>query len=63
MLTLTFKKIYPHFCYLAIVLVISCSFKLKVTLTVNDLPANSAETKTLRIELVRINPLDYEKGR
>lgn len=63
---MNFKKIYPLFCGVTIVLVIICSFKLKVTQTVNNLSANSvetAETKTFLIELVHINPLDYEKGR
>ncbi|TAF63565.1 MAG: hypothetical protein EAZ55_13315 [Cytophagales bacterium] len=63
---MNFKKIHPLFCGVAIVLVIICSFKLKVTQTINNLPANcaeTAETKTFFIELVHINPLDYEKGR
>ena len=63
---MNFKKIYPLFCGVAIGLVIICSFKLKVTQTVNNLSANSAETveiKTILIEFVHIKPLDYEKGR
>ena len=58
---MNFKKIYPLICGVAIVLVIICSFQLKVTQTVNS--AANAETKTFLIELVHTNPLDYEKGR
>jgi len=63
---MNFKKIYPLFCGVAIGLVIICSFKLKVTQTVSNLSANSAETveiKTFLIEFVHIKPLNYEKGR
>jgi hypothetical protein len=58
-----FKKIYPLFCVAAIVLFIICSFKIKITQTVSNLSANSAETKIFLIELVNINPLAYEQGR
>jgi hypothetical protein len=63
---MNFKKIYPLFCGVAIALFIICPFKIKVTQTVNNLSASSAETaetKTFLIELVHINPIDYEKGR
>lgn len=63
---MNFKKIYPLFCGVSIMLVIICSFKIKITQTVNNLSTNSAETaetKTFFIELVHINPLAYEKGR
>lgn len=60
---MNFKKIYPLFCGVAIMLVIICSFKVKITQTVNNLSANNAETKIFLIELVHINPLAYEKGR
>lgn len=63
---MNFKKIYLLFCGVAIVLVIICSFKLKITQTVNNLSVHSsepAETKTFFIELVHINPFAYEKGR
>ena len=63
---MNFKKIYPLFCGVAIMLFIFCYFKVKITQTVNNLSANStgtAETKIFLIELVHINPLAYEKGR
>lgn len=54
---------YPLFCGVAIVLLIICSFKVKITQTVDNTPANGSETKTFFIELVHINPFAYEKGR
>ena len=60
---MNFKKIYPLFCGVAIMLVIIYSFKVKITQTVSNISANNAETQIFLIELVHINPLAYEKGR
>lgn len=55
------KKIYPLFFCVAILLFTICSFKLKITETVNNV--KNTKTKTLLIELLPTNSLDHDKGR
>ncbi len=50
---MNFKKIYPLFCGVAIMLVIISPFKIKITQTVNNLSASSAKTAETKTFLNR----------